>query len=327
MTTLHFMYRMEIDHTETVSRCYFTIKCIPREDERQHLEKIRLWLKPHPGGAGYSQGRDSFGNRQIYGCVTEPHRKFVFRAEGEVEILQTGYVERVGGKGTGAGQAEKIGIFRYPHGKCVPGEGLESYHRSLGLMMPEHAGGGSGLAISGHAGGGSGLVIPGHVDGSPDLASPVCACPDAGHSLWGDPDAAFQVCTDLMHRLHQDFSYVPGATQVRTTAEEAWGLRKGVCQDYAHIYITLLRMSGIPARYVCGLIAGEGASHAWVEALCGDRWIAFDPTNDCLAGDQYIKLGHGRDADDHGINRGIMWGGGLQTQKIWAQVEAVPADP
>lgn len=290
MTTLHFAYSMEIGHTETVSRCYFTIKCIPREDERQHLERIQIFLDPHPSGAGYSQGKDSFGNRQIYGCVTEPYRRFVFRAEGEVKILQTAYVERIRKTGEIACPPEQIGIFRYPHGKCVPGEGLASYHRSLGLAAPE-------LARLG--------------------AEPF---------LPGQGDAAFAVCVDLMHRLYQDLSYVPGATQVRTTAEEAWGLRKGVCQDYAHIYITLLRMSGIPARYVCGLVTGEGASHAWAEALCGDRWIAFDPTNDCLAGDRYIKLGHGRDADDHAINRGIMWGGGMQDQKVWARVEAVPSD-
>lgn len=96
---------------------------------------------------------------------------------------------------------------------------------------------------------------------------------------------------------------------------------RGVCQDYAHIYITLLRMAGIPARYVCGLIIGEGASHAWVEALCDGRWLAFDPTNDCLVLDNYIKLGHGRDSADCAINRGLMWNGGTQEQKISVLVE------
>ena len=56
----------------------------------------------------------------------------------------------------------------------------------------------------------------------------------------------------LMHSLHQDFSYVPGATQVGTTADEAWELGRGVCQDYAHIYITLLRMAGIPVQAMHG---------------------------------------------------------------------------
>ncbi len=124
-----------------------------------------------------------------------------------------------------------------------------------------------------------------------------------------------------MHGLHQDFSYVPGTTDVNTTAEEAWKQGKGVCQDYAHIYVTLLRLAGIPARYVCGLIIGEGASHAWAEVLIDGFWVPFDPTNDCLVWDHYIKLGHGRDAADCAINRGLMWNGGAQSQDISVLVE------
>jgi len=96
---------------------------------------------------------------------------------------------------------------------------------------------------------------------------------------------------------------------------------KGVCQDYAHIYITLLRIMGIPARYVCGMLIGEGVSHAWAEALCEKRWIGFDPTNDCLISDSHIKLGDGRDASECAINRGIIWGGGTQMQEISVAVE------
>ena len=124
-----------------------------------------------------------------------------------------------------------------------------------------------------------------------------------------------------MDKLYQDFSYVPKTTNVQTTAEEAWNLGKGVCQDYAHIYISLLRMAHVPARYVCGMITGEGASHAWAEALCNGRWIAFDPTNNCLVLNNYIKSCDGRDASDCAINRGIMWGGGAQEQKISVVVE------
>ena len=109
---------------------------------------------------------------------------------------------------------------------------------------------------------------------------------------------------------------MPGTTGVQTTAEEAWQLGTGVCQDYAHIYVTLLRMRGIPARYVCGMMLGEGESHAWAEVLCGGRWVGFDPTNDRPVLNHYIKLGHGRDAADCAINRGLMWSGGAQWQNI-----------
>ncbi|MCM1157505.1 MAG: transglutaminase family protein [Bacteroidales bacterium] len=258
MEVLHFEYKMEINYEESVGRCYFTIKCIPREDARQRLLGMEISLLPE---TEYSFGEDSFGNRQIYGCETEPHKQFVFQTSGDVEILQTEYEEV---------QEEMAGIFCVPHGKCIPGSGLLEYYKSYDFST--------------------------------------CSSP-------------YEICMAWMHRLYQDFSYVPGVTQVRTTAEEAWGLGKGVCQDYAHIYVTLLRLAGIPARYVCGLIIGEGASHAWAEALCDNRWVAFDPTNDCLVLDHYIKLGHGRDAADCAINRGLMWNSGAQSQKIEALVK------
>ena len=110
--------------------------------------------------------------------------------------------------------------------------------------------------------------------------------------------------------------YEKGYTEIETCAEEAFAGGKGVCQDFAHIYITVLRLLGIPARYVCGLIVGEGESHAWVEAAIDGNYIAFDPTHNKEITDEYIKLGTGRDAADCAINRGVMWGGGTQTQEI-----------
>ena len=113
---------------------------------------------------------------------------------------------------------------------------------------------------------------------------------------------------------------VPLSTNINTTAEEAFVQGQGVCQDYAHIFIALLHLAKIPSRYVTGLIVGEGASHAWVEILCGRKWYGIDPTNNCIVSDEHIKIGIGRDARDCMINRGIMHGGGLHTQKISVSV-------
>ncbi len=259
MAVLHFEYNMEISYGKPASRCYFTIKCIPKEDARQHLLGMDISLKPV---TKYSFGKDSFGNRQIYGCVEEEHNKFVFHISGDVEILQTDYEEEE--------CADRTGMYRFPFGKCIPGQGLIDYYNSL------------------------------------DVSS----CKNN-----------YNICMYIMDQLYHDFSYVPESTNVQTTAEEAWNLGKGVCQDYAHIYISLLRMAHIPARYVCGMIIGEGASHAWAEALCDGRWIAFDPTHNCLVLNNYIKSGDGRDVSDCAINRGIMWGGGEQTQTVLVVVE------
>jgi len=130
------------------------------------------------------------------------------------------------------------------------------------------------------------------------------------------PEDVYKKSVFLMHRLYQDFIYEKNVTDMRTTAEEAWRLGKGVCQDYAHILIALLHMEGIPARYVTGMLIGEGASHAWVEMLYRGRWYGLDPTNDSRVGDSHIKIGVGREASDCLINRGIMHGGGTQRQTI-----------
>lgn len=152
-------------------------------------------------------------------------------------------------------------------------------------------------------------------------------CPGEGLRAYYDSlgltGSAYEKGIALMHRLYQDFVYEKNVTDIKTTAEEAWDLKRGVCQDYAHIMITLARMAKIPARYVCGMLSGEGYSHAWVELLCDDGWYAFDPTNDLLVTDSHIKLGVGRDAGDCAINRGVMHGGGTQTQQIRVSVNEI----
>lgn len=127
----------------------------------------------------------------------------------------------------------------------------------------------------------------------------------------------------LMRRLYKDFSYVKGVTNVNTAAEEAWKLRRGVCQDYAHILTALCRMAHIPARYVAGMLIGEGCSHAWVEICSGGRWYALDPTNNCVVTDSHIKLGVGRDAADCAINRGVLHGSAKQRQEIKVVVKEI----
>lgn len=131
----------------------------------------------------------------------------------------------------------------------------------------------------------------------------------------------YEKCIHIMRRLHEDYSYQQHVTGINTTAEEAWATRGGVCQDYAHIMIALVQMAKIPCRYVTGMVTGEGASHAWVEVLWKNKWIGMDPTNNVLVADSHIKIGHGRDASDCMINRGVMRGGGNQTQKISVSVE------
>lgn len=131
--------------------------------------------------------------------------------------------------------------------------------------------------------------------------------------------------TEVMHAVFSAFTYAPGSTTVRTTAEEALAQGRGVCQDYAHVMLAVCRRLGIAARYIAGMLDGEGATHAWVEVY-DERgvWVGLDPTHDRLAGDSYIVIGHGRDYRDTQVDIGLFSGAGVgQTQWVNASVHEV----
>lgn len=123
-----------------------------------------------------------------------------------------------------------------------------------------------------------------------------------------------------MDALWRSFRYVPGSTDIHTTAEQAMAQGMGVCQDYAHILLSLCRLEGIPCRYAAGLLPGEGESHAWVDIYDGGCWTALDPTHDGRALDGYIRFSTGQDSAACSISRGIFRGFARQEQTIHAWV-------
>lgn len=127
----------------------------------------------------------------------------------------------------------------------------------------------------------------------------------------------------MMHRLHADFAYRKAATDVTTTAEQALERGGGVCQDYAQIFLALLRLAGIPARYVTGILEGEGQSHAWVEIALGGYWYGLDPTNDCAVAYAHVKIGSGRDFADCRISQGVFFGAAHQKLSVEALVQEI----
>lgn len=115
--------------------------------------------------------------------------------------------------------------------------------------------------------------------------------------------------------------YRPGVTGVHTPAAQAFQMGMGVCQDDAHILLTMARLLGYPARYVSGMMLGEGATHAWAEIAVDGEWIGFDPANCCLTDDRYICFAHGRDYADCPVERGIFLGGAAQSQQVFVSVK------
>lgn len=123
--------------------------------------------------------------------------------------------------------------------------------------------------------------------------------------------------------VHEHMDYVPGSTAVSTTAAQAFALGHGVCQDFAHITLSLLRHAGIAARYVCGYLSGEGATHAWVEYFDSGVWLALDPTHDRAVDYGCIKIAHGRDCADCAVNRGVFTGKVRQSTSVSIKVDPV----
>ncbi|MEM6584575.1 MAG: transglutaminase family protein [Pseudomonadota bacterium] len=140
----------------------------------------------------------------------------------------------------------------------------------------------------------------------------------------------------LMGAVHTEFTYAPGKTTSRTPPEEAFSARHGVCQDFAHVMIMALRAHGVPAAYVSGYLltrpppgqpklVGADAMHAWVDVWCGRAlgWIGFDPTNDCLVGDNHIAVAIGRDYADISPIDGTFIGSAPQSMTSAVDVERI----
>jgi transglutaminase-like putative cysteine protease len=125
---------------------------------------------------------------------------------------------------------------------------------------------------------------------------------------------------DLNETLHKDFKYIPGATTFETSAFDVFQDRRGVCQDFANLFICLARLLGVPARYRVGYIhtgaayhnqIQSEASHAWAEVyLPSVGWRGFDPTNGCLVDLDHIRVAAGRNYRDATPTAGTLYAGG-----------------
>ena len=121
----------------------------------------------------------------------------------------------------------------------------------------------------------------------------------------------------MMHKLLQRVNYLTGATQVTTSATEAFNLGQGVCQDHAHIFISCCRSIGLPARYVSGyLFTSDGSliqTHAWADVYLTDvGWQSFDVSNGCRSGEAHVRLATGLDYRSASPVSGIRSGGGVE---------------
>lgn len=139
---------------------------------------------------------------------------------------------------------------------------------------------------------------------------------------------------DLAGRIHSGFKFDPSATTISTPLFEILALRRGVCQDFAHLMIGSLRSLGLAARYVSGYVrttpppgrprlVGADVSHAWVSVFCPPLgWVDIDPTNNLIPGPDHVTLAWGRDYDDVSPLKGVILGGGRHGLEV--SVEMTP---
>ncbi len=173
------------------------------------------------------------------------------------------------------------------------------------------------------------MLLPSHFARPGPLLNELAA--RIGAERRGDP---LSLVKELNEAMYLAFEYKPKATRVDSPIEDALAAKQGVCQDFAHVFITILRGLAIPARYVSGYLyqsgqqtdrSREGATHAWVEAwLPGTGWIGFDPTNNLLASGRHIRTAVGRDYADVPPTRGVFKG--EASSKLTVSVTVRPSE-
>jgi transglutaminase-like putative cysteine protease len=257
-------------------------------------------LTLYPNPSARRDDLDAFGNPVTRLEYDRPHDQLEVISELQVEVREPPPPEP-----EAAEAWEAVGRrLSYPANAATP-EGLEAsrFRMESGYVRIKHA----------------------FTDYAADCFSP--GCPVLAGAI------------DLMHKIHREFTYAPGSTDIKTSGLEAFQARRGVCQDFAHIMIACLRARGLAARYVSGYLRtepraaapaaaagapliGADASHAWISVYCPPLgWIDLDPTNDCLVGADHVTIAWGRDFGDVSPLRGVIIGGAHHRLSVRVSVQ------
>lgn len=139
---------------------------------------------------------------------------------------------------------------------------------------------------------------------------------------------------DINLKMFREYRYLPGSTGLETTPYDVFTNKKGVCQDFANLFICMARLLGIPARYVCGYVftgnknaasAPSDASHAWLQLYIPEvGWRGFDPTNGVLASANHIRLAYGRHYRDVAPTAGTLYSSAQETMSIDVHIVELP---
>lgn len=261
------------DYDDVVTSSYGRCHLAPRDLPGQRVVDAAVEVSPEPDDQ--STGEDIYGNLDTYFHVRTPHRRLEVTGTSTVECDPVDH-----GLLTSTAATAPWELAR-PSGRS----GARAVEFALDLYPPEVTD-----AVAAYAA---------------EVFAPARPLIDA--------------VVDLTGRIFRDFTYRSGSTEISTKVATVMARREGVCQDFARVAVACLRSQGLAARYVSGYLAtdpppgtervfGADASHAWAAVwLPGDRWIAFDPTNDVLVGERHVTVAWGRDYADVPPLRGVIY--------------------
>lgn len=291
--------RYEYEAPVTVS--HHTHRLQPRPVPWQTVHAWRLQVEPAPSAAARDAYVDYFGNPAAYLGLQAPHTELSLHASLEVTVR--------------------------PRPALAPSQ-TTAWERLAATVADGPAGGPRPVA-------------PPRVC---ELASESPLVPlvpglyEYGRASFPPGRPIAEAARDLLARIHADFRFDPTATTVSTPLSEVLAARRGVCQDFAHVMLGVLRALGLPARYVSGYLrtlpppgkprlVGADASHAWVSVWCGgETWLDLCPTNGRPVDTDFITLAWGRDYSDVCPVRGVILGGGAaHSLHVAVDVEPLPA--
>jgi transglutaminase-like putative cysteine protease len=290
--TFRITHRTTYRYADSVTVSQHAARMEPRVTDHQRRDRFKLQIKPAP--ALQSEHDDYFGNRVCVFSVQGLHRELEVTATSTVHTMPPAKIDL----NASLPFARVREMFRDPVSPELCGPYQFVFDSPQVRCNPDYAY----------------YALASFTPDTPMLAG----------------------VRDFTHRLHQDFKFDPTATTVATPLDEVWKKRRGVCQDFAHMAIACLRSIGLPARYVSGYLrtlpppgkprlVGADQSHAWFSVYCPamQRWIDFDPTNDCLAGEDHPVVAFGRDFSDVSPLIGIITGGGEHQVIVGVDVEPV----
>jgi transglutaminase-like putative cysteine protease len=274
---------------------------VPRDGQRVHVAALQIFPEP----VHRREGRDFFGNRLTWIEIEEPHDTLMVKLVARVAVDPPSYPPPQAGKGK-----KGAAPLPTPAWETVREEAFAT--RDIGPLSPAH------------------FLFPSRIVSlDPEIR-------DYTRESFLPGRAALDAAIELIGRLKSDIVYEIGATTVTTTPPMSFALRRGVCQDFAHIMISGLRGIGLPAAYVSGYLRsapatdatrlqGSEAMHAWVLLWCGSAvgWIGLDPTNAVLAEEEHVTLAVGRDYTDVAPVDGVILGSG--GQRMGVSVNVTPA--